>query len=296
MTAGPKPRIAVVGPGSVGCYFAAHLAAAGHDVISCARRPFDTYVVESQTAAVSVAAHVLTDPDDAPPVDWVLLCVKAQQTAGAAAWLERLCTPTTTVVIVQNGVEGVERTAPFSGAATLLPSVVYCGAELMSPGHIVHRSAGVLIVADTPEAHALAALCEGTMAKIRITDAYATEAWRKLGVNVMGNGITALTNRTFEVFARPDIITLAKGLLAEVWAVGRAEGADLTVERDAAFLDDLALSRAEGGTSTLYDRRAGRPTEHDALFGAVLRAADRHDIATPLTQAIGALVAAGDPG
>jgi 2-dehydropantoate 2-reductase len=153
----------------------------------------------------------------------------------------------------------------------------------------------VLIVPDTAEARALAAICEGSLAKINVTDRYVTEEWRKLGMNVVANGIMALTNHTFEVFARPDIITLAKALLNEVWAVGRAEGADLIVERDATFIDDLGLSRNEGGTSMLYDRRAGRPTEHDALHGAVLRVAARHGIDTPLTQAMAALIAAGDP-
>ena len=165
----------------------------------------------------------------------------------------------------------------------------------MAPGHIVHRSAGVLIVPTGAPATALAALFEGSKAKVRITDTYATEAWRKLGMNVVANGITAITGRTMEVFARPDVIELSKALLAEVWAVGRAEGADLTVERDGSYLDERVFTDADGGTSMLYDRRAGRPTEHDELHGAVLRAAARHGLAAPLTRALGTLVAAGDP-
>ena len=56
--------VAIVGPGSVGAFFAAHLAAAGHGVLSCARRPFTDYIVESPDAPVRIAADVATDPLD----------------------------------------------------------------------------------------------------------------------------------------------------------------------------------------------------------------------------------------
>jgi 2-dehydropantoate 2-reductase len=109
-------EIAVVGPGAVGTFFAAHLAAAGRDVVSCARRPFERYIVESKQLPVEAPAVVLTDPADVEgPVPWVLVGVKAHQTAGAAGWLGRLCGRDTTVVAIQNGVEAVERltsTAP----------------------------------------------------------------------------------------------------------------------------------------------------------------------------------------
>ena len=119
--------IAVVGAGSVGVYFAAHLATAGHDVVACVRRPFDRYVVESKEAPTEGPARAVTDPADLDgPVPWVLLTVKAHQTEGAAPWLARLCGPDTTVVVVQNGVEGAERTTPFAGSATVVPGVVYC--------------------------------------------------------------------------------------------------------------------------------------------------------------------------
>ena len=47
----------------------------------------------------------------------------------------------------------------------------------------------------------------------------------------------------------------------------------------------------EGRTSMLMDTEAGRPTEHDAIHGAVLRAADRHHIAVPTVRAVHGLLA-----
>ena len=153
-------RIAIVGPGSVGVYFGAHLAAAGHEVVACARRAFTDYRVDSPTDPVAGPATVVTDPSqlDGRPFDWVLVGVKAHQTAGAADWISATCGPGAVAVVLQNGVEGVERVQPFVTGATILNSVVYCGAELLTPGHINHLSAGFLWLPDCPDAHRLADL------------------------------------------------------------------------------------------------------------------------------------------
>jgi len=45
----------------------------------------------------------------------------------------------------------------------------------------------------------------------------------------------------------------------------------------------------------LEDRRAGRPTEHDLISGAVVRAAARHGLDVPLNRAVLTLLAATSP-
>jgi 2-dehydropantoate 2-reductase len=287
--------VAVVGPGSVGTFFAAHLAAAGNDVVCCARRPFSQYVVESPEAPVTGPARVVTGPADvAGRVDVVILTVKAHQTAGAAGWLAALCGPDTVVLVGQNGLEHRERVEPLVGAATVVPTVVYCGAELLAPGHVRHYARGVLLVEDVPDV--VAAAFHGSAAQVRAVDDWTTEAWRKLGTNVVANGITALTLRPMSVLREPEVAALARGLLSECWSVARAEGASLTEDDVATMIELVGSGRGDGGTSMLYDRRAGRATEYDAIHGAVLRYAARHRIATPLVGAVHALLGALEPG
>ena len=290
-------EVAVVGPGSVGAFFAAHLAASGRDVVACARRPFDEYVVESPSAPTRAPAHVVTDPGNVEgKAEWVLVAVKSHQTDGAAPWLDRLCGPDTTVVVMQNGIEGEERLAPLCGAAEVVAAVVYYATELMAPGHVLHRQSQMLIVPEREASQRLAALFDATPIEIRVTDAYLTEAWRKLGINVMANGVTALTGRPLGVFHRPDIELLGRRLLLETWAVAAADGAELTAADVDAFFEGFGQVDPEGPTSMLQDRRAGRATEHDALYGAVIRAGARLGIATPLAETVGALLAAIDEG
>jgi 2-dehydropantoate 2-reductase len=289
-------RVAVVGPGSVGLFFAAHLAAAGTDVLACARRPFGEYVVESPKFPTQGPARVLTDPADVDdgPYEWVLLTVKAHQTEGAAGWLRALCGPDTTVVVVQNGIEHEERVRPLAGVAEVLPAVVYCGAELLAPGHIRHFGGELLFVPERPESDRLVELFEGTPAEIRPTARFTTELWRKLGSNVVANGITALTRRRMEVMREPAVLDLGTQLLREAWTVGALDGAELGEDDVQKFASGIGTARGGGGTSMLYDRLAGRPTEHDAIYGAVVRAAERHGVDAPLCRAVQVLVEAGD--
>ncbi len=290
--------IAVIGPGSVGCYAAAQLADAGHDVWACARRPFDRYCIDSASHAVDRPAQVATDPSQIPD-GWqprfTLVCVKAHQTDSAAAWLTRLAPAGSTVVVVQNGTEGVARVAPLAPAAEVLASVVYCGAELLAPGHVQHHGFGHLFMPDGPAAQELAAAGEGSGFTVRPDAAFVTELWRKLGSNITANGVTALTGRRLEVLGEVQVHPLLRGLLQECYAVARAEGADLGDAQIDAFLSAVAGKAPAGGSSMFYDRQAGRPTEHDAIYGALVRAGARHGIPTPLTEAVQILIAAGDP-
>jgi 2-dehydropantoate 2-reductase len=92
------------------------------------------------------------------------------------------------------------------------------------------------------------------------------------------------------VFGKAGIRPAALALGEEAAAVGRAEGAELPEGFVADLLDRFASTPLSFGTSMLYDRRAGRPLEHDAITGAVVRAGRRHGIATPVTEAVDALL------
>ncbi len=288
-------RVAVVGVGSVGVFFAAHFAAAGLEVTACVRRPFDEYIVESDSKPVRHSARCVVDPATIrEPFEFVLVGVKAHQTENAARWFEALCTPETTVVVMQNGIEGEPRLAPFVNNAAIVPTVVYCGAELLAPGHTRHVSTGYLLLPDVPGAHRLSRITATSAAKVHIVDDFPSASWEKLAINALLNGAGALTRRPFQTFARADMAVFGRRLLREVHAVAAAEGAVLDPSSIDRLIDHVANAPENGVTSMLQDRVAGRPTEHDAIYGAIIRAAGRHGIDVPIVESVAALVAAGD--
>jgi 2-dehydropantoate 2-reductase len=292
MTMGTQARrltVAVVGLGSVGGSAAGSLAAAGrHDVLACTRQPLARFTLERAEGTVEPPLRVLTDPEQAKPVDWVLVCTKTHQTAAAAPWLARLCTPTTRVAVLQNGIDHVARVAPLARGATVVPVLVYYNGERLAPDRVRMRHAGAYdaVVADDEPGRAFVDLFEGTPLRIIRSGDFATLAWRKLLINAVANPITALTLQRQAVLRRPDVQDLCRGILDEAVAAARAEGAKLAEDETARTIATLHNFSGELGTSMYFDRLAGRRLEVEALTGAIVAAGDRHGVAMPLNRAL----------
>src|ERR1700712_537315 len=123
-------RVAVVGVGAIGSVIAALLQqAARHEIVLCTRRPLPELLVDTPDGVVQIQALVITDPDAAPVVDWVLVATKAYDVEGAARWLKRLRANDTPVAVLQNGVEHRERFTPYVPCESILPVIVDCPAE-----------------------------------------------------------------------------------------------------------------------------------------------------------------------
>jgi len=288
-------RVAVIGAGAIGGYFAAQAETVGHEVVLCVRSPFERLVLEAGDERRTLEARVLVQPEDAKaeaPFDWVLLGTKAHQTEAASAWLRALVGPETrAVVVLQNGVEHEERTRPFVGDTPILPTTVLCAAEAIAPGQIRHHGFARLEVPAGPLASGLQQLFAGSAAEIVPLDDIKTALWQKLLRNVTANPITALTGERVHIVARPELRGLALALVDECIAVARAEGARIDPAEGVAVVDGYAGVDPNIGSSMLYDRMAGRPMEWDALCGAVVRFGARHGIPTPMTEAIDGLLA-----
>jgi 2-dehydropantoate 2-reductase len=281
--------VAVVGLGGIGGGAAGSLAAAGwHDVTACMRRPIGRLTLDRPSGVVELPLGVLTEPEQARPVDWVLLCTKAHQTTAAAPWLQRLCTPATHVAVLQNGIDHVGRVAPLAGAATVVPVLVYYNAERLAPDRVRVRRAGAhdLVVADNEAGRAFAQLLDGTELRALLSDEFATLAWRKLLINSVANPITALTMQRQAVLRRSDVEELCRAVLEEAVAAARADGVRLANDEVARTLATLRTFSGEFGTSMYFDRLAGRSLEVEALTGAIVAVAERHGIAAPLNRAL----------
>jgi 2-dehydropantoate 2-reductase len=286
--------IAIIGPGAIGGVLAAWL---GQDpdlaVTVCARTPFDRLEVETPTGEITSSPRVVTDPADARPADWVLIATKAYDAAGAARWLPSVCREDTPVVVLQNGVEHVERFAPYVPVERLVPAVIDCPAERIGPGRMRQRGPSWIVVPDSAHGRAFVPLFRRTNFDASTGD-FTTRAWAKLCINAPG-AISAILMKPTGVIQVEPIPDLTRGIVRECIAVGRAEGAKLDDSILEAVVDGARNAPADSINSLLADRMAGRPMEIDARNGAVVRLGRRHGIPTPLNEmAVALLVAAQD--
>jgi 2-dehydropantoate 2-reductase len=297
--------VAVVGLGSIGGVAAGCLAKADrHRVIACVRQPVARLKLDWPDGTAELPLRALTDPTEAEPADWVLLCTKTQDTAAAAPWLARLCTPATSIAVLQNGIDHVARVTPFANGANVVPVIVYYNGERLAQDRQPDRDAKLLrvrlrqgadqdlLVADDEAGRAFTQLFEGTLLRVGNSADFATAAWRKLLINAIASPITALTMQRQAVLRRPDIKEVCFAILGEAIAVGRAEGAKLSDDEAERAMAALFTFPPDAGTSMYFDRLAGRPLEHAALTGAIVAAGERHGIATPINRALLPLLAA----
>jgi 2-dehydropantoate 2-reductase len=185
------PTIAIVGPGAIGGILAAWLAQdPSHHVTVCARTAFDRLEVETPEGRIAASPRVLTDPAQAAPVDWVLVATKAYDTDGAARWLAGLRGANTPVVVLQNGVEHVERFAPYVPRDAIVPAVIDCPAERTAPGRMRQRGASWIVVPDSAPGRAFVSLFARTNFDVSTGD-FATRAWANLCINP-GGAISAI--------------------------------------------------------------------------------------------------------
>jgi len=275
--------IAIIGPGAIGGVLAAWLAQdPDHAVTVCARTPFDRLQVETPGGEIVASPRVVTDPADARPVDWVLIATKAYDAASAAQWLPAVRREDTPVVVLQNGVEHVERFAPYVPVERLVPAVIDCPAERTAPGRMRQRGPSWIVVPDTAHGRAFVPLFRRTNFDVSTGD-FTTRAWAKLCINAPG-AISAILMKPTGAIQIDPIPELTRGIVRECLAVGRAEGAKLADDLAASVVRGYQNAPPESINSLHADRMAGRPMEIDARHGVIVRLGEKHGIPTPMNR------------
>jgi 2-dehydropantoate 2-reductase len=290
-------EVAVVGPGAVGTTVAGYLYAAGHKLLVCGRTPRPQLELRPDGAdPIVVPGPVCTDPAEITgPVGVVLLAIKATQNDDGGRWLARLCDEHTIVVVLQNGVEQIEQVQPHCPSSTVIPGIVWYGAEIQPEGWVRLRTEARLVLPTGPAAAKIADLLNDAGCVVECDPDFTTAAWRKLLTNALA-GLMVLTGRRSGMFRRDDVAALSRRYVAECLAVARAEGANLGDDVTDGTVEMFHQAPTDMGTAMLADREAGRPQEWDIRNGVIIRKARAHGIATPISDVLVPLLAAASDG
>jgi 2-dehydropantoate 2-reductase len=280
-------RIAIVGVGAVGGVVAASLEQAGHEVVLCTRKPLagaqSGLVVETTDGIVTVNGMNIVDPDDAPAVDWVLVATKAYDAASSSTWLQRMCSDGTPLAVLQNGVEHRERFEPYVSSETILPVIVDCPVERLSPTKMRQRGPMSLKVPENEIGRSFVGLFAGSSVDAITVSDFLSVAWKKLCHNAVGV-LPALVLQPSGIMRGEAMGEVARQMVRECIAVGRAEGAQLENAIIETVLEAYRTSPADSINSLHADRLAGRSMEIDARNGVVVRMGKKHGIPTPNNQ------------
>jgi 2-dehydropantoate 2-reductase len=290
-----SPEFLVFGSGAIGCLLAARLARAGGAVTIAGTwtEALDAIrekgiAVEESRASWSAPVRALNRAGPLPLAPVVFVCVKAYQTAEVAPAARRAVRAGGLVVTVQNGRGNREQLLSAPGRGRVALGVTTAGATVLGPGRIQSFPGAVLLdrAADPARVEHLVERLRAAGFHAEGVDDIERHAWMKLAVNCAINPLSALAGLPNGLLAsEPELRARLIAAAREVAEVAAAAGTPL--DEDAA---DAALSvaRATAGnrSSMLQDVQSGRPTEIDALCGAVCREGAARGVATPVNEGL----------
>jgi len=303
-------RIAMMGAGGVGAYFAVMLDGRGHEIVLIDRDEHahalarTGVVVRSRSRGELRATLPATDdPRSVGPVDLVLYAVKTYDNAAAIASMAPLVGPSTTIVTLQNGVGNVELLAAAYGEAAVLGGPMVGGGTRVAPGEVEHvlppESEYVDVGALLPASRARAELVRDVLAptgmRVNVVGDVQTTLWKKLLAMASLASVGCLTRSiTADWRAKPSTRDLYARLVREAAEVGQAEGLaidDAAVEATLGQPDKLGPAHR---TSMAADLDRGQRLEVDAIQGEIVRRARRHGIAAPAFEVANAVLQYAD--
>ncbi|MDK1704226.1 oxidoreductase [Serratia rubidaea] len=290
------PTLALLGPGAIGTTIAAVLHDAGRTPVLCGRTAHPQLILRHDDGETVVPGPVLNNPAAIQrPFDLLFVAVKTTQIADSARWLAALCDENSVVCALQNGVEQEALLAPYVNGARVLPSVVWFPAQREPDASVWLRDTPRLTLPDVPQAKRVADALSGTRCAVELSADFTSVAWRKLLQNAVA-GLMVLANRRAGMFTREDITELALAYLRECLSVARANGAQLSDNVPQEIVERFHRAPADLGTSILADRQANRPLEWDIRNGVIQRYGRLQGIATPISDVLVPLLAAGSEG
>lgn len=294
-------RFLIVGPGAMGCLFAARLSKAGYDVTlldyikeRAEEINLQGIYVEGVTGKYSVSVPTLAGKIQSQP-DFVLICVKSTKTKAAAETVKPWLSPKAVVATLQNGVGNLEILEGIFGRERVLGGVTAEGATVLGWGKIRHAGQGSTIFGPKsgPESPSERIVEAFNRAGFKTSSAENVEGliWGKLIINVGINALTAITGlkngRLPELTGTRLVMEKA---VEEAVSVAKAKGIELPYDNPLSRVKDVCRDTAGNVASMLQDVLNKKITEVDFINGAIVREGERLGIPTPVNFTLTCLV------
>lgn len=290
-------RVAVIGSGGIGGLYGGLLARAGHDVHFLARgahlaaiRQRGLEVRSRELGTFTVQAPASDDPRDLGQADLALFAVKTYDLPAAAEAARHVLDPESMLLTFQNGLDAPDQVAAIVGASHVLIGTSGLETYVADPGVIAHTSAFHFVTVSelhgppSARVHALHQVLREAGINARVVEDGHAALWEKAWFLIPIATITSLCESPMgPIRDLPETAALVETLLAELGAVAQACGYDMpeALERARGFV----AGAAPGFTSSMArDFERGRPTELEALTGAVVRLADANAVEVPTTR------------
>jgi 2-dehydropantoate 2-reductase len=219
-----------------------------------------------------------------PQKTLIFLTTKAYDSESAMRDVSNLLKEDTVVLVLQNGLgneEIVKRAV--NGKAKVLRGITTMAGEFFKAGEVRHWK-GETFVEDGASSVEIADLLKGCGLKTSICKNIREKIWCKVVVNSVVNPLTAIFRVRNREIGTQTLAPVRHQIVKECINVGNAEG--MTFPQDLEKSIEEEIAGYMNFSSMCQDLTKGNKTEIDFLNGKIVELGGKHDISTPVNEAI----------
>lgn len=298
-------RIAIIGAGGVGGYYAALLARDGHEVTVLARGEHldairqNGIVIKDHDTTFSVPVDATDRADDLRGADWAMLAVKSYSVPGLTDVLAMLAKDGVAIVPILNGVTTAENLESAGvPRAQILGATTIMNAHKTAPGVIERLSrkerfvVGELDGTMSGRAEAIATAMQSAGGESLATREIVLELWQKFNMLCAAAAACGMARSDLGTIRDTELgRLLIERAVREIAAVARAKHVPIPSTQEEDALARIAALPASLKPSFVLDVERGGPTELDVLSGAVSRFGRETGVPTPVHDTAAAVLA-----
>lgn len=294
-------QIMVVGAGSVGGFFGAHLAKNNPNVSFLLRpRTLEAVkrnglTIKSAKGNFTVHPQAASDPRQLATPDLIVLAVKAYDLDEVMTQLEPVLTDRMVILTLQNGIDTEDRIISRVQRDCVVGGVAFIYSKIVEPGVIEHYKRGGVAIGElmghkSERVSQIAEMFKQAGISCQLSEDIRKSKWEKMCWNCVFNPLTVLIDdKVAKALDHPEMAGVIRQIVGEVAAVSAAVKVPLALdiaEKVVKWTQELR----DIHTSMYDDWKAKRPTEIDYLNGYIVRVGRELGIPTPVNEALTAMV------
>lgn len=295
-------KIVIVGPGAMGCLFAAFLSKSFNaskdtkDEVWLLDKDKDRagiinqrgIKIEGISGNWSARVKATADVKDIEKADLLVICVKSYNTKEAIIQSKPLIDDNTAILTLQNGIGNVEIIGEVAGPDNVIGGITSHGATLIELGHIRHAGRGETVIGRIDgkipvEMRSIREIFNKAGFELRISRDIKGLLWSKLIINVGINALTAVTRlRNGKLIEFEGTRRILQELVSEASRVAKRKRIKLIYDDPLAKVETVCEATATNISSMLQDVLRKKRTEVDFINGVIVRQAQGLGIPAPV--------------
>jgi 2-dehydropantoate 2-reductase len=296
-------KIAIIGPGAIGCLFAGSLARKGQEVWILDKNKERAARINSQgisceglSGAWQVKVKATADPKEITGPDLVIICVKTYDTKSAATSAKALLGADTSVLTLQNGIGNIELISEVVGPEKVIGGVTNLGATLLDTGKVRYAGKGETVIGRldgsiTVDLRDIREVFNKAGFETRISRDIKNFLWSKLVINVGINALCAITRlNNGKLLDYETSHKILKNAVNEAVKVAKRKRIKLSYEDPLTKVEAVCEATCGNVCSMLQDVRNKKRTEIDSINGVIVRYAEELGIPAPVNSMLVDLV------